>query len=391
MARFPLPPLVSALLALTAGLASTACGDAAPRTIDDVRDRPAERGMPRLGVPADERLGLVPPWTYDAPATWTPAPSDAPGRIATFRVGPGDDAPEVSLSTAGGTVEGNVDRWRGQMGLPPEGAPGVAALPRKPFLGRDGLLVDLRGTYGGMGGAGLADARLLALLLALPGTNVALKLAGPATVVDGEAARFFAFAATLRSRFVPVEGSSAAVSSAAVPSAAVPSAGGARAAGSSAAAPSGGAVVAGGYRYVPAAGWIAGPEKPMRLATYFVGGRPGEPAVEVSLHEFGAVGSGVRLNVNRWRSQFGLPDATPEEVDALPRLPMLGGQATTVELAGRLTDPMRGVELDGAALFGAIVDRGDRLVFVKVTGPADAVRAARADVEAFCRALEEAP
>jgi hypothetical protein len=126
----------------------------------------------------------------------------------------------------------------------------------------------------------------------------------------------------------------------------------------------------------------------MRLATFYVGGAKD---VEVTAHEFGAVAGGVLINVNRWRSQFGLPDATPEEVDALPKLPMLGRTATTVELTGHLTDTMRGVDLDDALLFGVIVERGDKLVFVKLTGPAAQAKAARPAVEAFCRSLEVAP
>jgi hypothetical protein len=139
------------------------------------------------------------------PPTWKAVESDAPGRIATFRVGPADDALEVALSSAGGTLAANVDRWRGQMGLPPAGEAGLGALPRKPFLGREGVLVDLRGAYGGMGGAGeqVADGRLLGLILSLPGTQFVLKVAGPAPAVDAEGERFFAFAASVRSRFVP--------------------------------------------------------------------------------------------------------------------------------------------------------------------------------------------
>jgi len=375
-----------ACLALVGASLVTGCGDDGPRPIVDVRDRAKERPAPRLGVPALERLGLVPPWTYAVPPTWTPTESDAPGRIATFRVGPAADALEVALSSAGGTLVQNVDRWRGQMGLPPEGEAGLAALPRKPFLGRDAVLVDLRGAYGGMGGAGpaVADGRLLGLVVSLPGTNFVLKAAGPAAAVDAEAERFFAFAASVRSRFVPASPSGGASDGARAPARTsdepAPTPAPARAAD--------GTVTAGGYRFKVPEGWVAGPERPMRLATFYVGGAKD---VEVTAHEFGAVAGGVLINVNRWRSQFGLPDATPEEVDALAKLPMLGRGATTVELTGHLTDTMRGVDLEDALLFGVIVERGDKLVFVKLTGPVAAARAARPSVEAFCRSMEVAP
>ncbi|MFO0933984.1 MAG: hypothetical protein U1E39_14940 [Planctomycetota bacterium] len=371
-------------LAVVGACLVTGCGDDGPRGIDEVRDRAPERGSPALGVTAVERLGLVEPWTYDVPPTWTRVESGAPGRIATFRVGPGDDALEVALSSAGGTLAANVDRWRGQMGLPPEGEAGLGALPRKPFLGREGVLVDLRGPYGGMGGAGekVVDGRLLGLILSLPGTQFVLKTAGAASAVDAEAERFFAFAASVRSRFVPPPAGTADAARAPARTNDEPAP---RPAPAPTAA---GTVTAGGYRFTVPAGWVAGPERPMRLATFYVGGAKD---VEVTAHEFGAVADGVRINVNRWRSQFGLPDATPEEVDALPKLPMLGRSATAVELTGHLTDTMRGVELDDALLFGVIVERGDKLVFVKLTGPAARAKAARAAVEAFCRSMEVAP
>lgn len=375
------PGLACLAVACVVALVAGGCGETGPRTIDEVRERAPERPAPRVGVPADERLGLVAPWTYEVPAGWTSVESGAPGRIATFRVGPAADALEVALSSAGGTLAANVDRWRGQMGLPPAGEAGLAALPRKPFLGRDAVLVDLRGAYGGMGGAGPAvpDGRLLGLIVSLPGTHFVLKVAGPAAAVDAEAERFFAFAASVRSRFVPPP-AGAAPAPTRTSDEPAPRPAPARAAD--------GTVTAGGYRFTVPEGWVAGPERPMRLATFYVGGAKD---VEVTAHEFGAVAGGVLINVNRWRSQFGLPDATPEEVDALPKLPMLGRGATTVELTGHLTDTMRGVDLDDALLFGVIVERGDKLVFVKLTGPADRAKAARPAVEAFCRSMEVAP
>lgn len=373
-----------ACLAIAGALLVTGCDDAGPRPISEVRDRAKERPTPRVGVPAIERLGLVAPWTYDVPPTWKAVESAAPGRIATFRVGPADDALEVALSNAGGTLAANVDRWRGQMGLPPEGEAGLGALPRKPFLGREGVLVDLRGPYGGMAGSGekIADGRLLGLIVSLPGTQFVLKVAGPAAAVDAEAERFFAFAASVRSRFVPPPAGTADAPRAPARTSDEP-------APRPAPAPAAdGTFTAGGYRFTVPAGWVAGPERPMRLATFYVGGAKN---VEVTAHEFGAVAGGVLINVNRWRSQFGLPDATPEEVDALPKLPMLGRSATAVELTGHLTDTMRGVDLADALLFGVIVERGEKLVFVKLTGPAAEAKAARPAVEAFCRAMEVAP
>jgi hypothetical protein len=59
-----------------------------------------------------------------------------------------------------------------------------------------------------------------------------------------------------------------------------------------------------------------------------------------------------------------------------------------VELTGHLKDPMRRVDEPDGMLLGAIAMHGDAQVFVKLMGPASAVRAQRAAFEAFCRSLE---
>lgn len=357
--------VLALLLAASPGL-SGCSDDAGEATLSPPRPRPAERPAPPVGVVIDERLGMRSPWTFQAPPTWRAVDNGtAPGRIVTYRVSDGA-GPEVALSTAGGSVAANVDRWRSQVGLPMLGEAAAAALPRKPFAGRDGVYVELRSSDA-------APTRLLALLLPLPPEhptgNLALKLMGPADVVDAEEARFLAFAASLRSRFVPAL--SAPASAPTDPSAA-----------------SGEVVVAGGYRIRVPRGWTQGPAKPLRFATLYVGGRKD---LELTFHEYGAVPGGVLLNVNRWRGQMGLDELSDEGLERLPRLPMLGGQAVVLDVAGRLSDPMRGVELADAGMLAVVLERGDRMLFLKLTGPRADVAAARRDVEALCRSLEAAP
>lgn len=58
-------------------------------------------------------------WTM--PMGWRATPSDQPMRVATFRAGPGEGV-EVSITAFPGDVGGtlaNINRWRGQLGLPP--------------------------------------------------------------------------------------------------------------------------------------------------------------------------------------------------------------------------------------------------------------------------------
>lgn len=355
--------LVSALASALVG-----CGDDGPRTLPDARPRAPEAPPPRLGVAAVDRFGLAPPFRLDVPAAWREVPpaADAPGRVGTWRPEGRDDV-EITLSAAGGDLAANVARWRGQLGLPSRPPEGVGALPRRPFLGREGVFLDLTGRFAPRAGAPVDDAAMLVLALPLQGTTFVLKAVGPRAVVEGERERFLGFGASARTWIVD-------------PAAAGPSDGGDGPA--TGRAPD---AEPGPYTWEAPPGWEPGPEKPLRLATFWVGGRRD---VEVTVHRFGAVGDAVRLNVDRWRSQLGLPPATDAELAALPRVPMLGGEGVLVVLDGPLTDTMRGVEVADGRLVAAVVAHGDDLVFVKCTGPRAAVVAATDAVVAFCRTLK---
>ena len=60
-------------------------------------------------------------------------------------------------------------------------------------------------------------------------------------------------------------------------------------------------------------GWEAGKESSMRLASYNVPLSGGEVG-DFSLVKLGGAAGGVLANLNRWRGQIGLEDATMEQV-----------------------------------------------------------------------------
>ena len=67
------------------------------------------------------------------------------------------------------------------------------------------------------------------------------------------------------------------------------------------------------FTWVLPEGWEEGKQSSMRLASYNVplsGGGVGD----FSLVQLGGVAGGVMANINRWRGQIGLGDATPEEI-----------------------------------------------------------------------------
>jgi hypothetical protein len=84
-----------------------------------------ESAPPAQAMPQPPAAPSSPPQAVDAswpiPEGWTVDPQQRPMRLATFRAGEGGNSLEVALSEFPGDTGGilaNVNRWRGQVGLP---------------------------------------------------------------------------------------------------------------------------------------------------------------------------------------------------------------------------------------------------------------------------------
>jgi hypothetical protein len=138
-------------------------------------------------------------WT--APAGWTNEGS-RPMRAATYTIAPasGDKASaECGVyffgPGQGGTVEANLERWKGQF----KGADGKVAPAQVAKRTVHGLVVttiDAAGEYSGMGGPMAASAapvpgyRLMGAIVAGPGGNVFVKFTGPAKTLAANQQKF---------------------------------------------------------------------------------------------------------------------------------------------------------------------------------------------------------
>ncbi len=151
-------------------------------------------GLRPMGPARSEGSG--PGLTWTVPEGWSEAQPTAM-RVANFLAG-GDERAECYLTLLagdGGGLAANVNRWRAQMSLDPIDAAAVAALPRAAFLGSEGALLELQGTFTGIGGAGSSEGfGLLGLLLVAPEGSAFLKLVGPAEVVARERRAFLELA-----------------------------------------------------------------------------------------------------------------------------------------------------------------------------------------------------
>lgn len=130
------PPLV-VLMGLV-GLAGCEESGVEERTVPEgveVIDGPAEPPPPAVPAepagpagPTEAPDAAAASWPWTAPAGWRFVDESRPMRLATYVIetdaGPDADLVEVAISRFPGDVGGmlaNVNRWRGQVGLPPAG------------------------------------------------------------------------------------------------------------------------------------------------------------------------------------------------------------------------------------------------------------------------------
>ena len=130
----------------------------------------------------------------------------------------------------------------------------------------------------------------------------------------------------------------------------------------------------------------------LRLANFRIG-PAGEAECYVTI--LGGPAGGVALNVNRWRSQMGLDEADPVSIAQLPKIPLLGAEAVFVDLKrsfGGMRDDVHAPvseKRDGYALLGAILQREDDAVFLKMTGPEQILQQERGNFIAFSASLRD--
>ena len=371
--RQPIHARALLALGLTASLAvSFGCSGDGPREI--VRTRIAAKSDPPVipGVTLEQRYRwrpseapaaqgaraeapqAAPAFAYTLPSGWEEVPPTQFRHINTrVRSAPNAECYLTFLPGDGGGDLPNVNRWRGEMGQPPIDAAGVAALPRTTLLGAPAIRTDLTGSFTGMSGQKIVEARMLGVLLTKQGMPGALfvKFIGPANVIGDQTDEFDAFVASID------------FSETAPP----PAAG------------------AGAFTWQVPAGWTAETApRAMREVTL----RKGESELYVSV--LGGGGGGLLANINRWMKQFGAADLDVARVSALERTPCLGGQAYVVTAEGSFAG-MDGAAREGMGLVGALLEQPARLVTVKLVGPAAEVRAERAAFLAFVGSLSERP
>lgn len=135
------------------------------------------------------------PFTAQAPAGWTAKQGSR--RILHHAVGAGT---EVYLSQLGGDLRQTLDIWRFELQLEAMTDAEFAALPRALFLGDDAVLMDLTGSWQGMTGGKIEDARVLVAARLDGDTITFCKLVGPRGEVGAHRDAFVQFCGSVRRR-----------------------------------------------------------------------------------------------------------------------------------------------------------------------------------------------
>jgi hypothetical protein len=135
----------------------------------------------------------------EAPEAWVPtqpASSMLQNEFVVSAVEGDSTDGRVTVMSAGGSVEANIDRWIGQFSQPDGSSTADKAKTEKLDLaGREVHLVDISGTYAdsqGMMGPVVErpDYRMLSAIIVAPEATYFVKFYGPRKTVDSQAAAF---------------------------------------------------------------------------------------------------------------------------------------------------------------------------------------------------------
>jgi len=418
MAVFPVSrtkfvPLV--MPALFAGLLLAGCGseparqeittvqDPLPVELQRVPDLSTAQRMRVQPPPGQERAEETPAFHWDTPEGWSERPT-TPLRTLNFMVA-GDPDAECYLTILdgdGGGLLANINRWYGQMAQDGITEEELEALDEYPLLGAPAKFVLIDGDFVGMGGGPAQEGfQIAGLANVQDGKAYFLKFTGPADIVTAELEAFKALAASIHQHSPQVEASTTApeddglpeytplpVPDEAVVEEKVEETGGYGAAPYAPDPPEAAEAPAvdvsadditdpSALQWTAPEGWVAGPERMMRLVTY----QAGESECYVTV--LPGTAGGVHANINRWFNQMGQPDQPAEELDALPTIPVLGQEAPFVTITGDYTGMAAATEY-GQMLLGAVVTLPEHSLFFKMTGPEDEMAGQVENFKAFC-------
>jgi len=149
-------------------------------------------GKPQTG-------GAGPLTAWKDPDGWKAVEPSSPMRLLSYQIGEATECAVFLTGGDGGGLRGNLDRWQGQMGMPPLTDQEFAALPRIEVFGEEVPLLDRRGRFAdAMTQRSFDDALFLAVAALTPDGAFFVKLTGPHAEAQSHRQEFVDFCASLR-------------------------------------------------------------------------------------------------------------------------------------------------------------------------------------------------
>jgi hypothetical protein len=291
------------------------------------------------------------------PADWQDAPLGEM-RAASFRVAGKDgkqaDVSVIPLPGLKGSDLDNVNRWRGQVGLPAVSQEELAKLAQPvQIAGQSASLYEQSGTNPGSGD----KSRILAAITRRDGTAWFFKMTGDDALVAGQKQAFVEFLTSVNFTASPAQ--------AQLPASHPPIDGGSMM-GQAATSPSSGQAKP---NWDVPSGWKEVPGGQFLVAKFLVTGAvDAQAAVNVSMSP--GDGGGLLANVNRWRTQLGLgPVAEADLASQTQSLDLADGKASLTDIAGQ--DPKNGQK---TRVLAVVIPRSGDTWFYKLMGSAQVVQ-----------------
>jgi hypothetical protein len=308
------------------------------------------------GLPTPDNSGL-PRLKYILPDGWKEKPLTQM-RVASFEISENGKTADVSVIPLGGIAGGdsaNVNRWRGQVGLPPLAEPELQKLAEKiEAAGQPADLYDVAGTVPGSGTA----ERIVAVILHRDDTVWFFKMTGDDALVEKQKP---AFAAFLKSVNFDKSAAPAAMDMGQLPATHPPIDG------MNASAPVPAGAAADKPTWTVPADWKEGQLAQFLVAKFVIQGG-GDATAAVNVSQLAGDGGGLLANLNRWRAQLGQTPLTEDDLAKLPTIDASGTKATLADITG--TDARSGKP---ARLIGVVLPLGGQTWFYKLMGDASVV------------------
>lgn len=189
------------IIALAIAMAGFGCEERSPKPTPTTSGAPSAAPVPASPATAGDGTVVALGVTFTVPQGWMQVPPANSMRLAELAVPDSAGKPECSVvfSTAGGTVDSNLERWAGQ--VQPEDGGGKTEIQRSEVAGLKVSVGEWTGAFAGMGEAAPRSGwTLRGAIVETPQGLLFIKMTGPREPMTAAADSFNAMIAGLSSR-----------------------------------------------------------------------------------------------------------------------------------------------------------------------------------------------